>query len=115
MTLLAPRLGITIAMQSTCLSAGEIKEVAETRCGSEAGLQAAIARGDVLKVTDEKNKTLYYFPRKTYGTRTDFGTKQSMERSKETTGGAYATVQAFINNVGWTVTCTQKQLEASIQ
>lgn len=71
-----------------------------------------MGRGDVKQVTDVNGQTLYYFPRKAYGTSTKFGTKQEITKGKETTGAAYDTISAFISNVGWTVQSSQKQLEA---
>ncbi len=90
---------------------GVIKEVAQTRCGGEANLQAAIARGDCIETT-HKGHVLFYFPEVTMGESESFVQEQDMSRTKATTHEAYQTVSTMIGKLGWTIRTHQKELEA---
>ena len=82
-------------------------------CGSDAALERAVARGAVAVVHDDAGgPELYYFPNKSWGTKEQMGHKQQVEKSKQTTSGAYDTLSAFIANAGWTVKTSQRALEA---
>lgn len=87
--------------------------MAETKCGSAAGLMAAIKRGDVKEVTSDDGVTLYFFPKKSFGSLQTFGTRQDAGRTKEIDQSGFDAVAAFVENMSWTVKTSQKCLEAS--
>ena len=86
--------------------------MAKTRCGGEAALQSAIARGDV-QVADHKGTQLYYFPEVRMGERQSISQTISISRGKRTDDASFNVIQESLQSLGWSIKATDKQIEVA--
>ena len=86
---------------------GVIKEVAMTQCGGEANLNAAVARGDVIKGSHQ-GRTMFFFPSTKVGQTEKFGRTSECSRGKETTTQAMELMNNMVDKLGWSIGVSDK-------
>ena len=90
---------------------GVIYEEAVGRCQTDAGLQNAIKRGDVIKKETPKG-TRYYFPRIEIGEEESYENNVKLTQGKNTNMSLFNEMKGMITDLHWTISATDEQLEA---
>ena len=75
------------------------------------GLVSAVGRGDVIEM-EEGSSTLYYFPKKKFGSKTNFSTSVSVSRDKATTSEAFGAISQMMGSLGWNLKSSKKSHQA---
>jgi hypothetical protein len=98
---------ISRAGSHTCVNRvtapGVILEVAVVKCGSEAGLTAAVSRGAIIKATNDKGIELYYFPEESFGETEKTSKKTETRKQKAISPEMYARLENELDKFGWRI------------
>ena len=75
-------------------------------------MNRAVNRGGCIEI-DEEGEMMYYFKSGEIAEVESLTEKQDMARTKQTTQAAFETVAKFVRSLGWSLTVTEKQMQAA--